>query len=227
MVHAFAALHLGIDAGFFEHLGVALALVAPPATPGRCRSPASAKFFRCCVPAAAARCASSPSSPTAPRCATSSSTSVSRPRQPASRPPAVRRRGTCPMPGRVTSPPSPAGTHVRVRSTHRLATPTVHGPPARARSAPRMEECRRSRLPGDPLVELEGGPERRIGGRSFSALMASRGSGPRAGAILALRGMHPIRERRDASVPLVERRLQSISMSGSENRGRRLRVDCG
>ena len=57
-------------------------IVAPPATPGRCCWPASTKFSRSCVPTVAARCASSPSSPTARPCATSSFTSVSRSRHP-------------------------------------------------------------------------------------------------------------------------------------------------
>ena len=64
-------------------------IVPPPATPGCCCSPASMRFFRWCVPAVAATCASSPSSPTARPCAASSATAVSRPHHRASRPPAA------------------------------------------------------------------------------------------------------------------------------------------
>ena len=46
-------------------------------------------------------------------------------RHPGSRPPAARRDRTCPMPERVASTPCPAGTGVRVRSTHRVVTPSV------------------------------------------------------------------------------------------------------
>jgi len=46
------------------------------------------RFFRWRVPAVAATCASSPSSPAARPCATSSATAVSRPHHRASRPPA-------------------------------------------------------------------------------------------------------------------------------------------
>jgi len=47
--------------------------------------------------------------------------------------------------------------------------------------------------------------------------------GPRAGAILALPCRQPIPEGRNASLPQHERRLRSISMTGSEDRGRRPR----
>ncbi len=82
-------------------------LVAPPATPGRGCSPAPTKFSRSCVRSAAPTCASSPSSPTRPQFAISSATSANRPRHPGSHPPAARRYGTCPMPGRAPSTPSP------------------------------------------------------------------------------------------------------------------------
>ena len=45
---------------------------ARPAMPGHCCSPAFMKFSRSCARPVAARCASSPSSPTPPPCATSS-----------------------------------------------------------------------------------------------------------------------------------------------------------
>ncbi len=51
------------------------------------------EFSRSCVPAAVPRCASSPSSPTRPRSATSSPTSANLPFRSASRRPAVRRSG--------------------------------------------------------------------------------------------------------------------------------------
>jgi len=67
-----------------------------------------------CAPIALARCAQSHSTPIPRPCATPSSTSVSRPRHPAWRRPGASRCRTCPMAGRVTSPPTPS----RHRSTN-------------------------------------------------------------------------------------------------------------
>jgi len=103
---------------------------ALPATPGQCCSPASTKCSRWCAPKAVARCGSSPSSPTAPPCATSSPTAVSRPRQPASRPPAARRCGTYPIPGRVTSTPTPSRHPSTCSINASLGNPDRRPPPA-------------------------------------------------------------------------------------------------
>ena len=129
-----------------QHRGV------PPATPGRGCSRASMKCFRCCVRSAAPRCASSPSSPTARPCATSSSISVSRPHHPGSHPPAPRHCGRRPRlstirhPIRRSSPPRPtssisASLGSRIVDRHPRATPgglapapTVREPRARRRT---------------------------------------------------------------------------------------------
>lgn len=84
------------------------ALSARPATPGRRCSLASMSSFRWCDPAVAPQCASSPSSPTARPGATLSPTSVSRPRHPASHPPAARHFGNCRPQGSARSTPKPS-----------------------------------------------------------------------------------------------------------------------
>jgi hypothetical protein len=123
-------------------------IVTPPVTPGPCCSLAATKLRRCCVPAVAARCGSSPSSPTGPRCTTSSATSVRRPRHPASRRPAAPAAGPARCRGGPLPPSRPAGTRVRVRSTHRLASLIVDRPsreagPARpGRGRTRAEACK-------------------------------------------------------------------------------------
>ena len=90
---------------------------APPATPGRCCSPVSTKSSRG-VPSAA-RCGSSPSSPTRRPCATSSSTSVSRSRHPRSAGPWPTTLGMAARGQREIDPAGPAHTGLRVRSARR------------------------------------------------------------------------------------------------------------
>ena len=159
-------------------------LVAAPAARWRCCLPVCTKRSHSCVPAVAPKCGSSPSSPIRPPSATSSSTSASRPRHPASRRPAARRGGTCPMPGGVTATPTPSRHPSRVRSTHHLVTPTSTAvrarrragacprPPARAANPLPLEQHPRSVLPGprsDPSSpQLPVGP-----GRSGACFAAS------------------------------------------------------
>jgi len=96
---------------------------APLAMRGPCCSPASMKCSRSSARAAAPTCASSPSSPTHPPCATSSLTSANRWRHSGAHLPAARRCGRCREPGTARS--------IRRPSRHR-PTSSISALPGRA-----------------------------------------------------------------------------------------------
>lgn len=96
-------------------------IVVPPATPGRCCPPASMNCSRSGAPTVVAKCTSSPSSPTPPRCAPSSSTSAGRQHHPGSRRPrpAAAGAGRC-WAGFVIRSGAPDRPGLRVRSAPQL-----------------------------------------------------------------------------------------------------------
>jgi hypothetical protein len=105
-----------------------------------------------CVRRVATACASSPSSPTRPPCATSSPTSVSRRHHPGSRPPEARRCGRRPTPSMLT----PAGLGTPRLSLNRpknsiSASPGSQPPTASRRGATPAHACgRHARAAGPP-----------------------------------------------------------------------------
>ncbi len=123
-------------------------IVALPAVPGRCCSPASTKFFRWCVRPVAARSASSPSSPTPRRCVTSSATSASRPRHAALRQPVARRYRTCRSAERPVAPENGCLTRPIGSSAFRLARLNLLSVRGRERNP---EACDRYRLHPAPI----------------------------------------------------------------------------